>query len=237
MVLVNNHVVDTSMERIGGVRTSGEFGSMLKELFDPATRAQFEWERWATLRGQRMHVYSYSVAQERSKYSIQYEHLQPIVPAYTGLVYVDRDTLTIMRVTQEVTQVPAGFPITYVRNILDYDTVQISGQPFILPLKASTVSRMGKEMTKNDTEFRMYNKFGAEATITFEPEADTGRSVERAAREEVARLQPFSSTTITSNGFLPTFTSVCVAAPLKPTSPALWRGVSTFPSAFVTRKS
>ena len=30
---------------------------------------------------------------------------------------------------------------------------------------------MGREMTKNDTEFRMYNRFGAEATITFEPEA------------------------------------------------------------------
>jgi hypothetical protein len=171
VVLVNNRVVDTSLERIGGVRTSGEFGSMLKELFDPATRAQFEWERWATLRGHRMHVYSYSVAQERSKYTIQYEHLQPIIPAYTGLVYVDRDTLTIMRVTQEVTQVPVGFPINYVRNILDYDNVQISGQPFILPLKASTVSRLGKELTKNDTEFRMYNKFGAEATITYEPEA------------------------------------------------------------------
>ena len=171
VVLVNNHVVDTSMERIGGVRTSGEFGSMLKELFDPETRAQFEWERWATLRGHRMHVYSYSVAQENSKYSIQYEHLQPIVPAYTGLIYVDRESLTIMRVTQEVTQVPMGFPINYVRNILHYDTVQISGQAFILPLKASTVSRLGKELTKNDTEFRMYNKFGAEATITFEPEA------------------------------------------------------------------
>ena len=64
-MLVNNRALsDTSMERIGGVRTSGEFGSMLKELFDPETRAQFEWERWATLRGHRMHVYSYSVAQE-----------------------------------------------------------------------------------------------------------------------------------------------------------------------------
>ena len=171
VVFVNNHVVDTSMERIGGVRTSGEFGSMLKELFDPATRASSSGSVGLRLRGHRMHVYSYSVAQEDSKYSIQYEHLQPIVPAYTGLIYVDRDTLTIMRVTQEVTQVPAGFPINYVRNILDYDTVQISGQAFHSASESQHGIALGKELTKNDTEFRMYNKFGAEATITFEPEA------------------------------------------------------------------
>jgi hypothetical protein len=29
---------------------------------------------------------------------------------------------------------------------------------------------MGKVMFKNDTEFRMYNRFGTESTITFAPE-------------------------------------------------------------------
>ena len=30
--------------------------------------------------------------------------------------------------------------------------------------------RSGKVLVKNDTEFRLYKKFGAEATITYTPE-------------------------------------------------------------------
>ena len=171
VVLVNNRVVDTTMDRLGGTTTSGEFGSMMKELFDSKTQARFEWERWATLRGKRMHVFSYRVEQPNSKYAIVVEKRDGIIAGYTGLVYVDKETDAIMRLTQEVTEVPAGFPVTYVRNVLDYDYAEIAGQQFILPLKASTLSRMGKIMTKNDTEFRLYKKFGAEATITFAPDA------------------------------------------------------------------
>jgi hypothetical protein len=171
VVLVNNRpMMNTSMHRVGGTTTTGEFGTLLKDLFDPATAARFDWERWATLRGKRAYVFSYRVAQERSKYTITYERTQTITPGYTGLVYVDRDTMAIVRVTQDVMETPPGFPITQVRNVLDYTSTEIAGQSFVLPLKASTVSRMGKVMFKNDTEFRMYNRFGTESTITFAPD-------------------------------------------------------------------
>jgi hypothetical protein len=170
VVLVNNRPVTTSMHKIGGTTTTGEFGTLLKDLFDPGTAASFDWERWATLRGRRMHVFAYRVNKERSKYNIVYERTQSITPGYTGLVYVDRDTNQIMRVTQDVLETPAGFPINQVRNVLDYDNIEIAGQKFVLPLKASTISRAGRTMFKNDTEFRMYNRFGTESTITFAPD-------------------------------------------------------------------
>jgi hypothetical protein len=37
-----------------------------------------------------------------------------------------------------------------------------------LPLKVTVRSRAGKLLTKNEIEFRMYRKFGAEATIKFD---------------------------------------------------------------------
>ena len=165
------------MHRVGGTTTTGEFGTMLKDLFDPGTAARFDWERWATLRGKRAYVFSYRVPKERSQYTITYERTQTTTPGYTGLVYVDRDTLAIMRVTQDVLETPPGFPITEVRNVLDYDYIDIAGQTFVLPLKASTVSRMAKAMFKNDTEFRMYNRFGTESTITFAPDPLTEEQV------------------------------------------------------------
>src|SRR5262249_55927867 len=38
-------------EQLGGATSSGEFGTMLYEIFSPETQTHFEWERWATLRG------------------------------------------------------------------------------------------------------------------------------------------------------------------------------------------
>ena len=170
VVLVNNRPVNTTMHRVGGTTTTGEFGTLLKELFDPATGARFDWERWATLRGKRTYVFSYRVLQERSKYSIGYERTHYLIAGYSGLVYIDRDTRAIVRLTLDVLETPPGFPITQVRNVLDYDYIDIAGQTFVLPLKASTVSRSSKVMFKNDTEFRMYNRFGTETTITFAPD-------------------------------------------------------------------
>ena len=75
-----------------------------------------------------------------------------------------------MRITQNVLETPVGFPINMVRNVLDYDFITIAGSSFVLPLKASTISRTGRVMFKNDTEFRMYNRFGTESVITFAPD-------------------------------------------------------------------
>src|SRR5204863_9529123 len=36
--------------------SAGEFGSMMKKIFEPETQTRFAWERWATLRGRRTHV-------------------------------------------------------------------------------------------------------------------------------------------------------------------------------------
>jgi hypothetical protein len=116
-----------------------------------------------------MYVFRYAIAQERSEYSVAYGP-SVIVPGYTGLVYIDQGTFAVMRVSLEVTQVPASFPIDHILAILDYDYSKVGNQDFILPLKATTVARRGRTLFKNDVEFRNYNRFGAEATITFAPD-------------------------------------------------------------------
>lgn len=170
VILVNNRYVQTDMQALGGATSTGEFGSMLKEIFEPASRARFEWARWATLRGRRMHVFSYEVPQETSRWSIVYDRSDVIRPAYGGLIYVDRDTNVIMRATLEARNIPPTFPVQQAVTMLDYDYQDIAGTPYVLPLRASVRMRAGKLLTKNEVEFRMYNRFGAEATITFTPD-------------------------------------------------------------------
>ncbi len=168
VVLYNNRPVEMSHEKLGGATSSGEFGTMLREIFEPETQTEFDWERWGTLRGRRMHVFSYKVAQSRSKYSIYAEQVkQRIVPGYHGNVYVDRGTSAVMKLTLQADDLPAGFPVRDVNLTLDYDHVDISGRDFILPLKAVLTSREGaKFLIKNDVEFHMYRKFTAESSIT-----------------------------------------------------------------------
>jgi hypothetical protein len=168
VVLVNNQPVEMSHDKLGGATSSGEFVSMMREIFGPDTEAQFDWERWGTLRGRRMHVFSYRVSQSRSKYSIfSGTANQRIIAGYRGLIFIDKETGAILKITLQAENLPAGFPIREVNLSLDYDHVSISGHDFILPLKAILTSREGaKALIKNEVEFRMYRKFTAESTIT-----------------------------------------------------------------------
>ncbi len=167
VVLFNSQPLDIPHEQLGGVTSSGEFGSMLREIFEPDTEAQFEWERWGKLRGRIMHVFSYKVLTGHSKYSISAGKDNRIIAGYHGLIYVDRDNTAVMKITLQADDIPTGFPIREVNLTLDYDQVEISGREFILPLKAVITSRSGaKFLSRNEVEFRMYRKFTAESTIT-----------------------------------------------------------------------
>ncbi len=168
LILINGVMTDRPYQSMGGATSTGEFGSMLREVFEPDTLTRFRWERWATLRGRRTHVFSYRVAQPQSKWRVEYERSQSVVPGYRGLVYVDRDTSMVMRLTLEAEDIPPSFPIQEVSTVLDYDFTKISDREYVLPLRAVVRMRQGRFLSKNEVEFRLYRKFAAEATITFE---------------------------------------------------------------------
>ena len=67
----------------------------------------------------------------------------------------------------EVEGLPVDFPIQSVDLDMNYDFTKISGQDYLLPLKSEIRSREGRYLSKNDVEFRMYNRFGAETNIQF----------------------------------------------------------------------
>ena len=174
-VVSKNGIPVTGMkhEQLGGATSSGEFGSLLNEIFEPSSNADFEWERWATLRGKRMYVYNFRVPQETSQYSIYADEVKRrIIVGYHGLIYADRDTKMVMRVTMSADNIPADFPVQEVNLDLNYDYTTISGQEFLLPMKSELHSKEGRYLVKNETEFRRYNKYGTESSIQFDvPEA------------------------------------------------------------------
>lgn len=189
VVLVNNRAVtNVSHTQLGGSTSSGEFGSMLAEIFSPESHTEFEWERWATLRGRRMYVYSFRVPQRYSQYTIlSVDTGRQIVAGYHGLIYADRDTKQVIRIKLDADAIPKDFPIQSVSLDLHYDFANIAGQEYILPLKADLKSSQGRFLTWNEVEFRLYRKFETDTSITFDP---VGAIPEDQLREEPVQPDP-----------------------------------------------
>jgi len=172
LVMVNNQMTDRPYESLGGASSQGEFGSLLRASMEPKTHTRFEWDHWATLRGRRAYVFAYRVAQLNSEWHINWQREQDIVTGYHGLLYVDKATTTVLKITLEAEDIPAAFPVQEARTTLDYDFQRIGDRDYLLPLKAVVRMRHSHFLTKNEMEFRLYRKFSAEAAITFDTTPD-----------------------------------------------------------------
>lgn len=170
VVAINDKMVtNTSHDQLTGATSAGEFGSLLAEIFSPETETSFEWERWATLRARRMYVFSFKVLQSRSQYSIEErESHRRIIAGYHGLIFADRETGMVMRISMLCDDIPPDFPVQQVSLDLNYDFIKVSDQDFVLPLRADLRSRDGRVHVWNEIEFHLYRKFGTESTIKFD---------------------------------------------------------------------
>ena len=165
---VNNKTTSQSLDDLGGASSTGEFGSMLAGLFWPMTGAEFRWARHSLLRGRGVYVFHYRVRKSRSRWRISYEKTDEIITGYTGLVYIDKETERVLRITMDAEGIPSSFPIREANSRLDYDFQEIASGRYLLPLKARIGMRQSKVRTRNEVEFRMYRKFSTDAVISFD---------------------------------------------------------------------
>lgn len=160
-------VANMTHEKLGGVVSSGEFGSMLHHIFDPETGTEFSWDHWATLRGKRMYVFAFSVPESAGYNMYHEESHRSYTSAYKGLVYADQETKEVMRIKMDCVGIPADYPIHAVGLTLDYAPTKIGDETFTLPFHFELHSREDKAVSQNDAQFKMYRKFGSESSITF----------------------------------------------------------------------
>jgi hypothetical protein len=168
LIMVNSAPTTQDYKKLGGATSTGEFGSLMRDIFEPATQARFEWDGWARLNGQLVMAFRYQVDQSHSQWAIDYEHTNHLVPAYSGRVLIDKDTHVVLRVTLNADDIPPSFPVKQATTILDYEYVDLSGHPFLLPLKSETIMSADGILSRNDTEFRLYRKYSAEAEIKYD---------------------------------------------------------------------
>jgi len=168
LVLHNNTLTAQDYKTLRGATSTGEFGSMLQDIFEYRTQARFEWDHWGTLRSRLTMVFAYHVDQAHSQWHIDYDRRLDIVPAYHGLIYVDNETREILRVTLEAEGIPADFPVRIASTTLDYNYQDISGHTFLLPYTSRVLMAAEGYLTRNDDEFRLYRKYQVESELKFD---------------------------------------------------------------------
>ena len=164
---------DTSLygkqaEAFGGALSRGDFGTILREIFDPASDAEFHWERWGNLDNKHwMHVYTYTIDQPHSHETISHNNVETVTAAFHGEIFIEEGANVIWRLTVEP-EPPATFPVQGIHQVLDYRYVDLSGQSFLLPVNGTVIMRADGIGNKNEIDFRSYRKYSADATITFD---------------------------------------------------------------------
>jgi hypothetical protein len=183
VVMVNGKAAPETLthDKLGGATSSGEFGSILNGIFAPETRAEFSWDHLGKWHGRIMYVLGFDVPASRSSYTIYHHGTQrKITAGMRGLIYADRDTGMVMRIKTECTEIPADYPIQKVELELNYDFIKIADNEFVLPLHSELRSKEGSYLAKNETDFRLYRKYGTSSDIKFEEfAADTPKQPEK----------------------------------------------------------
>ena len=170
VVMINDRLaLDKKHDQLGGATSSGEFGSILRSIFDPASETEFEWARLVRLArpgGERVaNAFTFRVRQPL--YTIQHPS-RTIAVGYHGTIWADRETSSILRIKFECDGIPAAFPIGSVSLDLNYDFVEFAGQRYALPLMSEIRSQEGRLASWNQARYANYRKFGADATISFD---------------------------------------------------------------------
>ena len=178
-------MIGKSWETLGGSISRGEFGSLLRDVFEPQTDAIFVWDHWGNLDKKLAYVFRYIVQQPHSRYSVDYEKKDRAVPGYHGLIYVQKNpnpeggaSFVITRMTIEP-DMPEGFPVQEIHQQIDYKTVEISGRQYLLPLTSQVQSRAGSYGSRNEIQFLKYQKYSADTSIKFD---ESDEPAPRAAR-------------------------------------------------------
>lgn len=164
---INGKPVKTSIEDTGAWST-GEFGTVLGNLFWPGTATAFKYVGERTIARQSALLYDFDVDHAHSHWRIQVPS-QAIQPAYHGSVWIEKDNARVLRIEMQAVKIPAEFPDDTTEMAIDYDYTSLGTERFLLPIKAEILDcQRGTNMCQRNTiEFRNYHRYTGESTITF----------------------------------------------------------------------
>jgi hypothetical protein len=164
---VNGQKSSMQRDAFRGVHSRGEFGSMLKSIFRPEAAAQYKWAGRAMTGGVLCDVFDVDVPVARSNFILTF-NLRQEVAGFHGRVFVDEDSGLVRRIVLQGGGLPKDFGLQSPTFSLEYGMVRIAGEDHLLPLRSVLQVRQGKQVVRNETQFRDYRKFQASSEVKFQ---------------------------------------------------------------------
>jgi hypothetical protein len=153
---------------LNGTLSHGEFGGVLNAVFQPSSKAEFQWKETDGLGTGTVQVLSYRVARENSDFVIDGTDNRRIAAGFHGLVYLDSATRGVRRISLEADHLPADFSVHATAISVDYDYIAINAHDYLMPVRGAISLRKGKrEAVLNEIEFRDYKRYGSQSKISY----------------------------------------------------------------------
>jgi hypothetical protein len=165
----NGRKLDKKMQELDGSWSTGEFGTVLIDLFSPATAANFRYAKDSRSAGVMAKVYTFDVDHQHSHWNISVGG-QSYLPPYKGSVWIDPATSRVLRIEMQAYGFPAEFPDDHVESATDYEYTRLGdAKQYLLPVHSENLAcQRGTSMcSRNAIDFRNYHKYTGESTITF----------------------------------------------------------------------
>jgi hypothetical protein len=153
----------------GGISVSGEFGNVMRRIFDPASETTFTWLREETQDGQNRVILGFRVPQETSSMRVSAGDAddQEVV-GYTGEAHASPETGQIFRVRLTMDELPKGYPMRGGTWDIRYGLVKVEEQELLLPVAAVTEAYQMGQFVRNEATYTNYQKYTADSSIRFE---------------------------------------------------------------------
>jgi hypothetical protein len=173
LLKLNGAATRMSYDQVAGSTSTGEFGALMSSLFSPRAKTEFRETGREQFNGRTVATFDFRVKKANSNSELSDRTSgRTVVAAYQGTVWIDIDTLRVLRIELAHENMPPSFPITIAENSVEYDWVTIGEQRHLLPVRAEVLlgRERDREYSRNLIEFRQYQKFDTDVKLL--PEND-----------------------------------------------------------------
>lgn len=153
-----------------GVTSTGEFGGILKSIFDPESQTSFRWKSWKTVRRRPVGVYVYQVEAIHSSYYVKGGtpgNVHQAIVGFHGTLDIDRETGEVVHLGHAADHIPPELQWSSAVTEVDYDFIEVAGKRYLLPVHSQTNMDGKTESLKNESEFRDYRKFDISSKVGY----------------------------------------------------------------------
>lgn len=150
-----------------GMISNNAFGSH-DDIVLSGDTAQYEYRGRCNKDGHNTYRYDFRVPLQKSQFLVRHNAQEAIV-AYKGTVWVDADTLELIRLEWKTEHIPSFVGISSIKKVMHYDMLRIGNSSFLLP-DNSELTAYGEQgdFSLNIVALKACREFTGESKVNYD---------------------------------------------------------------------